>query len=194
MRSNNDAFNNISLSNINIQQVDPVVKMKTEISEGHNHITQQFANLDISIDDIDATVLLIGSTQVGKSTLVNYLAYNPLIVRWGDLGLFLEHSEIINGRQNNLRVGQGINATTTKPNCWYDPTTRTLFWDCPGFEDTREFPQDVINTFYVNKLFISSKNVKTILVLSENSFRNGAIPFRAVLNRLSSMFEEERLI
>jgi ribosome biogenesis GTPase A len=147
--------------------------MKTEISEGHNHITQQLANLGISIDDIDTTVLLIGLTQVGKSTLVNYLARNPLIIRWGDLGLFLEHVEVINGRQNNLRVGQGINATTTKPNCWYDPTTRTLYWDCPGFEDTREFPQDVINAFYVNKLFISSKNVKLSLSFLRTHFGMG---------------------
>jgi hypothetical protein len=191
MRNNNNNLNNINIPFFNTQQlqIDPVTKMKTEISEGHSHITQQLANLGISIDNIDTTVLLVGPTQVGKSTVVNYLAQNPLTVRWGDLGLFLEPAEIVNGIQNNLRVGQGMNATTTKPNCWYDPTTRTLYWDCPGFEDTREFPQDVINAFFVNKLFISSKNVKTILVFSENSFRNGAIPFRAVLNRISNMFE-----
>lgn len=153
-----------------------------EIESGYNSIQQSIMG-----QNIREIVLIIGDTGAGKSTIANYLAGNTLIVRRTDKGLVLEPQEALNGPVNLLKVGHD-DSTTEIPNNWYDSTTQTLFFDCPGFGDTRKFPQDIINAFYVNELFNTSREFKLLFVFSEASIQEKGKNIRSALDFLSGLF------
>jgi len=35
-----------------------------------------------------------------------------------------------------------------------------IIWDCPGFEDTNGIVQEIANSFYIQRLFEISENIK----------------------------------
>ena len=55
---------------------------------------------------------------------------------------------------------------TKFPNKWVEAQGIT-YWDCPGFNDTNGFEQDVINAFYLNRIFDVSDQVNLVIVISE---------------------------
>jgi len=44
--------------------------------------------------------------------------------------------------------------------------SKIVYWDCPGFEDTKGVEQDIANGFFIKEIFDNSERVKILLVTS----------------------------
>ena len=76
---------------------------------------------------------------------------------------------------------------TSIPNKWVDAEDIT-YWDCPGFNDTNGFEQDVINAFNLNRIFDLSDQVNLVIVISEANIRVRADRLLAILQKLENIF------
>lgn len=156
-----------------------IKELKEKISEGEKSISKQ-----LDIKDVENTVLVIGGTGAGKSTILNYLAGNTLSIQKGPKGFILD----VDTKDNNIKIGHK-GSETKVPNSWYDQTTKTLYFDCPGFDDTST-EQDILNAFYINKLFTSAKNPKILFVFSENQISERALPLISTIEHLGTLFPD----
>lgn len=127
-------------------------------------------------------VIIIGLTGCGKSSITGCLANKRIIVKEG-LGkkAVLEGPGIISGLQSG----------TKEPSLVEDLNSNILYCDCPGFDDTNGFKQEVINSFIINYLFEVSKNtnIKILIVISASEFeayRGQGIT--KIFERISKMF------
>ena len=139
---------------VSIRQETTKVTPKTaqppekEVSKIIEKITE---GVDV-INDSEASIVVIGKTGVGKSTLVNYLT-NPdkLEVKiYKKPGAIGKGVPVIDLKDNDLTLpkpGHSKDAQTTVPQSWND--NGITYWDCPGFEDNTGYVQDVANAFYI---------------------------------------------
>lgn len=142
----------------------------------------------------DSFIIVCGDTGSGKSTLINYL-----------IGEQLEAFKPINSRKLcidtvnpsvDIKIGHSKTSETLIPNNAKDSVNGIVYWDCPGFDDSRGPAIDIANSFYINKLF-SGQNIKILMVIDESSLtgpKRGQA-FKELVFRLSELFvNQEELI
>ena len=119
-------------------------------------------NAKIKTDTIKTIVMILGITGEGKSSLAGCLTQKDIIV---DIGKGKRPILKGNGIQSGLQSG------TRVPQIIYDERSKILYCDCPGFEDTEGYHQEIINAFIIDYLFkINSNNrFKILLVVSSYS-------------------------
>jgi hypothetical protein len=93
----------------------------------------------------------------------------------------------------DIKIGSGTASTTSLPAPWIDPNGIT-FWDCPGFNDTKGFEQDIINAFFIKKIFDFSDEVKVIIVVSESTIKGIANRFIELISKLENLFLDFNII
>ncbi len=81
-------------------------------------------------------VLVLGTTGSGKSLLVHALAGKNLIVSHTETGDGFK-IDVENGLLPGFKVGHGISSATDITVSWYDQHSNLVYWDCPGFLDSR---------------------------------------------------------
>lgn len=165
-----------------------------EIKNYHNEIKEIFTLIkegskQINPDD-DRVVIVVGDTGSGKSTLVNCLAGAKLTAfkpsNTKKLAIELQVQE-----EHHAKIGHGGKSETFLPKKLKDESNGRVFWDLPGFEDTRGPKLDIPNTFYIDKIFSNAKEMKVLAVIDESAItgpRRGQ-SFKELIVRLSSMFE-----
>jgi GTPase Era involved in 16S rRNA processing len=55
------------------------------------------------------------------------------------------------------------------PNCYVDVSSNKVYWDCPGFKENRGGIQEIVNSFYIRELFKNLKNIKIVMLVTEQS-------------------------
>lgn len=159
----------------------PVVMRETVSSEEHNGIN--FDLLAHSIQeagkavqnqirrehDSPTRVLVLGTTGSGKSTLVHALAGKNLVVSYTDTEDGFK-VDVENGILPGFRVGHGISSATSIPVSWYDECSNLVYWDCPGFLDSRGVSQEIVNAFAIDQLFSTPSRVKILLTVQASDF------------------------
>ena len=106
----------------------------------------------------ESSVLLMGPTGVGKTTLINYLSGANLECKeYKDKYGSPEAVVDVKDSRTDLIIGHTPKSQTKIPNKLYDKVKKTTYWDCPGFEDTKG--QDIANAFYIKKLFDIPKSI-----------------------------------
>ena len=107
--------------------------------------------------------ILVGGTGSGKSTFMNLLAGQKLVVK-DNFGNFVLEAP----NENISKISHGVNSSTEIPNLWYNSAQNIIFCDCPGFFDTKGSIQETINIFAIVTLLNFTKRVKIILMISED--------------------------
>ncbi len=138
----------------------------------------------VSSQSKDATkVLVFGTTGSCKSTLIYGVAGKDLAVRKvirvdvsGDDQLYNVPSYVVDVSRDDQRL-PGIvisekGSGTTLPGAWCDEGNGLVFWDCPGFLDTRGPAQDIVNAFSINQLMKPPACIKILLVLQESEIED----------------------
>ena len=106
-------------------------------------------------------ILFLGPTGAGKTTTLCLLTSKPLkgILNSGDTCIDLAEK----GSQN--LIGHQNASFTTIPNRYKDPRSDVIYWDCPGFEDTKSLAQEIANAYYIKKISESHNQLKFVLVI-----------------------------
>lgn len=112
-------------------------------------------------------ILLIGNTGSGRSTLTQFVAGNL-----ADLESVGEDNFVIESRHKDVIGNSTTVSHTIYPDLVIDET-KTAFYDCPGFEDTRSMSIEVASTYFVKKVVDHAKSIKIVLVVDYGSVHVG---------------------
>lgn len=128
-------------------------------------------------------VIFIGMTGCGKSCLSCSLSNKELLVKGKGAIMHLEGEGI----------GVGLKSFTTIPMFESDINRRSIFIDCPGFEDVKGYVQEILNAFSIDNIFDKYPNhenkFKIILVISQDEFySNKGSKMVSSFLRLEQMF------
>lgn len=84
----------------------------------------------------------------------------------------------------NVIIGHTTDSQTTIPNKWVD-SEGTVYWDCPGFNDTKGVEQDVSNGYYIKTLFENINQVKTVVIVSHPTLIGRAKLFVDIIKKVA---------
>lgn len=149
--------------------------------------TFELLEKDIVFPQLDKAALVLGNNGGGKTALVQILAGDNSKLMAVEVGGYLR----IEDQQNKI----GHSATNSKtlfPELVIDPVTKTAFYDCPGFADTRTASKDIAATFYTNKLTQSVENIKLVIVVNHNSLKVGGSnqDFMSLIRHVSNFVKD----
>lgn len=109
----------------------------------------------------ERAVLMIGDTGVGKSTIINFLSGDQLIIKYDGLRPTLDALG-----PGHAKIGHEKYSETSVPTKVV--IDKMAFYDCPGFKDNKSQEQDIANSFYVQRLLDMYSKVKIVLVVDES--------------------------
>ncbi len=140
--------------------------------------------------------MVIGSTRCGKSTTINLLLGNSLISRTEGSGLGKKIA-IVKAKDDPDElypvIGTKSTSETTIP-VKYTFDNKAL-WDCPGFGDTRGAQQEIINAWFVNRLFTTASKVKVINICAATSFvgTDNVKEFEKYIQQIEDVFGKKQI-
>ena len=132
------------------------------ILEGH--LEKNPGLLDSSKDkDI---VVFLGDTGSGKSTVINYLSGKGL--RADDFNnIVLENPNDASA----MVIGEGADSETFLPR--FIPVGDLLFYDLPGFKDTRGTANSLVNACFIKSIIENARSTRLIFVVGEEQINEG---------------------
>lgn len=115
-------------------------------------------------------VLMLGNTGAGKSTLTSLITGAELksVEVLPDSGDFMIVDErgLISGKSTTT-------SQTIIPEHMFDKNNGITYYDCPGFNDTRNVAHDISVTFLIQRLITRANKLKLVFVVNYSSVRNG---------------------
>ncbi|MGC0372350.1 MAG: hypothetical protein DGJ47_001062 [Rickettsiaceae bacterium] len=149
---------------------------------------------NINFDNYCETVILIGPTNAGKSTMSAVLSKKEIVQ------IFYEDEDDIRydlKEQNSdiINIEHGFNSGTIKP--VFIKSGNRLIVDCPGFLDSSRNAVVRFNqSLQIKKIFDKCKNVKVILVVSSDNINsiNGLVFLDIIEGFLKSVQENNNQI
>ncbi|WP_341761084.1 hypothetical protein [Candidatus Tisiphia endosymbiont of Thecophora atra] len=165
-------------NSLELQSQDKLV-VKIESLDGKNYsekalidfvehgkkVMDEFAKTDHHLIKKDSEVLIVGTSGVGKSTLINYLNGSELVGEYIDGKLKIKL--ISNSLPGRFNIGHSTNISETLyPEVYSPDGANYSFVDCPGFGDSRGAAIDIANLFFRKYVTEGVSNIKILLVCS----------------------------
>ncbi|CAG8751876.1 1777_t:CDS:1, partial [Racocetra fulgida] len=143
-----------SKNQFNIEKIEP-------------QILQDINEIDARISRQENSIIIIGETREGKTTLFNYLVGNSLFskknVNNDEFDIYSGVKTYIGDSLNNIEIKNGSISQTSLP------LNQGEYWDCPGFGDSRGDEQNIINAYSIYMLTKNIEKLKVLVVVSENT-------------------------
>ena len=111
-------------------------------------------------------VILLGSTGSGKSTLMNFLSGNPLVI---DEDQELQLAE--NSYQGAFSIGKSSTSETKFPQ--FVSLNGSVYYDMPGFEDPHGPCIDLVNACFIKNIIEAASSVKIVFVVGQDEITAG---------------------
>lgn len=150
-------------------------------------------NSVIGQSKIPKSLVIIGETGVGKSSLTYILAGKRLEIRHLDG----EISELVldiyseEDRLKDIEIGHKKISQTLTPGKVSQLEKDFVIWDCPGFEDlSQDLTYDLINSYSIQRIFEVSEEIKFILIMPEYYIKARGQNSVRVFEYFSSFFED----
>lgn len=115
-------------------------------------------------------VVFLGNTGAGKSTLVQLLYGDNSKLKSQETSP--ESGEYIIKDEEN-KIGSSILSTTFLANLLTDPKGEICYYDCPGFNDTRNSNFDIAGSYMIKNIVDAAENVKFVFLVNYSSVREG---------------------
>ena len=134
------------------------------------------------------SIIFIGNTGVGKTSLINLIAGVSLKAIYDEA---TDHRMITAPNPlADMQIGHSLQSKTGIPYKWVSQDG-VAFWDCPGFNDNRGPLQELVNEVCLKKLFEVSSKTKIVVVIKDSDILEPrAVTLMSVVRRLSSLFNE----
>lgn len=137
-----------------------LAKILTHIHEGSQKI---------STDD-KSVVLVMGNTGAGKTSLTAHLSGLDLVIKKTKYDE--PYVDYLKREEWHGKIGtSNVDSETFIPNKFVS-ADGVVFWDCPGFADSRGSEIDIANSFYIGSIAKNAERVKFVLVIDGSSFHN----------------------
>ena len=139
------------------------------------------------------SVLVLGKTGSGKSTLINFLIGNKLEAYEDDDGF--KKIRIIENPSNkcDLEIGSEIISETSIPNKCEDLNNDIVYWDFPTFKNNIVLEQEIFNNFYT-KIFPNISNAIILIVVAEKDILEWNLKeFNEIITQVAKTFKENIL-
>lgn len=160
-------------------QLSTVLSLLTAVSSGENKTDQagnslQFINnaqTQLKLTSESKIVLLIGNTGSGKSTLAHYVAgdYSKLFsVEPSDGEMYYT---VYDGLDPNIDAASSTTVSRTLVPEMLIDESKFVWYDCPGFGDTRNTTVEIATTFLIKSVIENALNVKIVLVVNHGSLQ-----------------------
>lgn len=130
----------------------------------------KFQNNHFGLGSRKDIVLFLGNTGASKSTLVGFLTDADLeaVEIIEDSGNFM-----VVDRNNLIERVPTILSKTFIPTLFFEPSTGTPYFDCPGFSDTRSAAHDITISYFNNRLLKFANSVKLLFTVNFESVQTG---------------------
>nr|XP_024219196.1 uncharacterized protein LOC112211540 [Halyomorpha halys] len=137
------------------------------------HKFMQNGEIHIKYRPNEDIVLLLGNTGSGKTTLTQYISGNAhtLVSQEVEEGT---GEYVIVDTQNKVSSNSTLVSQTVYPDLVEDAKKKTLYYDCPGFSDTRSAAHEIAATYFIKNVIDSTRSVKMVFVVSHHSVSRGA--------------------
>lgn len=109
-------------------------------------------------------VVLLGNTGAGKTTLFSILCGKKIKVVENPYEATLYYNLV--DSNDPQKIGNSAKSCTSVPS--FMKIKKITFFDTPGLEDNQGVTQQIINIFYIKKIFDISIRVKIVLVIDYN--------------------------
>ena len=158
----------------------------TDISSLISAMKTDFRNNKKILEDIDKkdTVVFLGNTGSGKSTLINFLAFGTeKMLREENGDLILKGND-----ERAMGIGTGGKSETIFPKS-INIDNLELF-DLPGLNDTEGSTRNLVGAAFIRKILISAKSVKIVIVVShEEVVASRGDQFSSILKAVKNLFK-----
>lgn len=135
------------------------------------------------------SVIIIGKTGVGKSTLIHLLARKKLEAF--EDPAFGETKIRALSSVPGVKISCSCKSETSVPTYWLD-SNGEVYWDCPGFSDNRSFTQELENAFCLQKLINQSRELKFIIVAEQaDIYDERAVEFMRLIKVIDDLFGKQ---
>ncbi len=162
-----------------------------------NHLSEFMQLLQWGADQISPVIkqikgktvlLVVGGTNVGKSTIINYLCGHRLLRRQNSSGEILLDVESCEMGQV-ARIGHAPRVSATLLPEIFQLQTDLYICDTAGFYDTRGELLRLLQAIHINTIISNAKNIKILVILQDASLKeNRGIAIESIANKMEKIF------
>jgi len=134
-------------------------------------------------------IMVLGLSNTGKTTLINYLNDVPLVGMQKDFGYRVTPKDPGVTLPCGFEIGHNAHPETHLPSAYTPPGSDFSYLDNPGFKDTKGIEIGIANAFFRKEITETIDEFKFLLVITPNGLDERGDKFRESMHRFAEFLE-----